>query len=861
MAPVDIYKAVFDTSSIGICLLSPELIILDVNEAFLKSSSRLRDQLIGFHLFSAFQPNPNDMADTGIAAAKESIIRAIRNRRADTLALQRFPILITPEYGEPFYEERYWSAMNTPIYDEAARLTCIVHTTIDVTELVTSKQQLEDGIEDKAKLANLEANLVARAQAVHGLNKALNEERDRLLHLFDRSPGFVYFTKEPEHIIEQANEAFYALVGSRDLIGRSLREAFADVPPQGFCELHDVVFATGKSYVNHCIPIMLRRQEGGPLEQRFMDLIYQPIEDRTGKIIGICGQGQDITEAKRVQDELRWHDERWKLALEASGDGAWDWDLASDQIYYPHSYAVLLGYEDEKTIINFEEFKSVIHPDDLDKVLTKIELHFAGFNKTYSCEFRIQIKTGAWIWVLGRGAVVSRDEIGTPTRMVGTITDITESKKTEQKIWYEANFDNLTDLPNRRLFRDRLDQQIKNADRFDTCLALLFIDLDRFKEINDLLGHDAGDQLLVEAARRIQKCVRATDTVARLGGDEFTVILTDFDKKLHVEEICNKLLDSLTSKFTLGKEEAYISASIGLTIYPTDADNSEALIRNADQAMYNAKKLGRNRFSIFSKEMQDEAYARLKMTGELREALSQHQFQVLYQPIVELSTGRVTKAEALLRWYHPTMGTISPVDFIPLAEESGLINQIGDWVFMKATSASLEFSKKSGATFEISVNRSAVQFLNTSNDFNWARYLKDKGMPKNSISVEITEGMLVDATSKVVETLLEYRDAGIQVAIDDFGTGYSSMAYLKEFDIDYLKIDQSFIRDIHSNPSSSAIARSIIAMAHELDLKVVAEGIETREQQDVLLEAGCDYGQGFLFAKPMPFSSLISLVH
>jgi diguanylate cyclase (GGDEF)-like protein/PAS domain S-box-containing protein len=592
-----------------------------------------------------------------------------------------------------------------------------------------------------------------------------------------------------------------------------------------------------------------------------MDLIYQPIKDSTGKIVGICGQGQDITEAKRVQDELRWHDERWKLALEASGDGVWDWDLSADQIYYPYSYAVLLGYEEEKTIISFDEFKNIIHPDDLDLVLTQVEMHFAGINKTYSCEFRIRIKSGAWIWVLGRGAVVSRDEIGNPTRMVGTITDITESKKTEQKIWYEANFDNLTDLPNRRLFRDRLDQKIKNADRFDNCLALLFIDLDRFKEINDLWGHDAGDQLLVEVSRRIQNCVRASDTVARLGGDEFTVILTDFDKKLHVEEICNKLLESLTSRFSLGKEEAYISASIGVTIYPTDADNSEALIRNADQAMYNAKKLGRNQFSLFSKEMQDEAYARLKLTGELREALSQDQFEVFYQPIVELATGAITKAEALLRWSHPALGDVSPSDFIPLAEESGLINQIGDWVFKKAALASRELSRKSGANFEISVNRSAVQFLNTSNDFSWAQHLRDLDMPKHSISVEITEGMLVDATSKVIETLLEYRDAGIQVAIDDFGTGYSSMAYLKEFDIDYLKIDQSFVQDIHSNPSSSAIARSIIAMAHELDLKVVAEGIETKEQQDVLLEAGCDYGQGFLFSKPVTFDSFISLVH
>jgi len=860
MVPLAIYKAVFDTCSIGSYLLSPELVILDVNDAFLRSSSRKREQLIGRHLFDVFEANPQDPDDTGLEAFRKSLARVMETRKADTLAIQRYPIKIYPEDGEPYFEERYWSAVTTPIYDEQGDLACICHTTIDVTELVKMRHQLQAVFKDKSEFDSLEANVFTRAQAIQELNKALNEERDRLRHLFDRSPGFVYFTQGPDHILEQANEAFYTLVGRRDVTGKSLRETFPEVALQGFFELHDVVFSTGQRYVNHGVPILLRRSNDGMLEQRYMDLVYEPIRDREGRVTGICGQGVDITETKRIQDDLRRHDEGWKLAMEASGDGVWDWNLLTNDIYYPYPWAQRLGYGEERPIIRSDEWRQMIHPDDLPHVEDKVEQHLQGNTKNYACEYRLTDGEGGWRWVLARGAVVEHDERGVPARMVGTVTDISESKSIEQKIWYEANFDNLTDLPNRRLFRDRLEQEMKKADRFGHCVALLFIDLDRFKEVNDLWGHDTGDLLLVEAARRISSCVRASDTVARLGGDEFTVILTDFQGQLHVEEISNKLLQSLTSGFYLGGEEANISASIGITLYPTDADNAEALIRNADQAMYNAKKSGRNQFSFFTRAMQDEAFARLKLIGELREALDHKEFQVVYQPIVELATGKITKAEALLRWNHPQMGAINPTRFIPLAEESGVINQVGDWVFRQATSASLELSERFGTGFEISVNRSAIQFQSSGSEFNWADHLKSLGIQKYSISVEITEGMLVDATPKVIETLLQYRDAGIQVAIDDFGTGYSSMAYLKEFDIDYLKIDQSFIQDIDVNPSSSAIARSIIAMAHELDLKVVAEGIETEGQKDVLLEAGCDFGQGFLFSEPLPLPIFIDRI-
>jgi diguanylate cyclase (GGDEF)-like protein len=436
--------------------------------------------------------------------------------------------------------------------------------------------------------------------------------------------------------------------------------------------------------------------------------------------------------------------------------------------------------------------------------------------------------------------------------MTGMTSDISEKKQSDELIWHHANFDSLTALPNRRLFRDRLDQEVKRAHRSGLQIGLLFIDLDRFKEANDLLGHDVGDLLLKQAALRLSACVRESDTVARLGGDEFTIILTELDNPAYVEQLAQKALDTLAEPFRLGNEVVYLSASIGITLYPADAGGPEELIRNADQAMYAAKKAGRNQFSYFTRSMQEKAHIRLRLGGDLRNALGAGQLEVHYQPIVDLSTGQIAKAEALLRWHHPKLGLVDPAQFIPLAEESGLINEIGDWVFKQAASCSQRWSAQSNAPLQIGVNKSPLQFISHSREMNWADYLKQLGLSGSSISVEITEGLLLNASADVAEQLLQYRDAGIQVTIDDFGTGYSSMAYLKKFDIDYLKIDQSFVRDMEADAGNRTIAESIIVMAHKLGMQVIAEGIETIAQKELLIAAGCDYGQGFLFSAAVP---------
>jgi diguanylate cyclase (GGDEF)-like protein len=382
----------------------------------------------------------------------------------------------------------------------------------------------------------------------------------------------------------------------------------------------------------------------------------------------------------------------------------------------------------------------------------------------------------------------------------------------------------------------------------------MLIDLDHFKEINDTMGHDAGDFLLVDAAQRILHCVRESDTVARMGGDEFVVILPDIEDPSNIERIAQKIIGKLASPFLLGEEKAFISASVGITLYPADADNMEALLKNADQAMYVAKNMGRNRMSYFTPVLQENAQKRMRLINDLRDALASDQFRVYYQPIVELATGEIHKAEALIRWMHPTRGMVNPSEFIPLAEETGMIVEIGDWVLHQAMHQVKRLQASHHKGFQISVNKSPVQIRsdNPLKAAEWLQELEMHGLHASSLVVEITEGVLLDDDGNVRDRLLASRDAGIQVAIDDFGTGYSSLAYLRKFDIDYLKIDQTFINNLGEHPDDMALCEAIIVMAHKLGLKVIAEGVETEQQRQLLLAAGCNYAQGFLFSKAIP---------
>ena len=567
-----------------------------------------------------------------------------------------------------------------------------------------------------------------------------------------------------------------------------------------------------------------------------------------------------LQQQTQIESSLQVSEERWKFALEGAGDGVWDWDLQTNQVFRSVRWKEIYGYTNDEIEATADYGRALVHPDDLQHALNDIYAYLEGETDIFVSEFRLLCKDGTWKWTLSRGMLVGRTQDGKPLRMIGTHTDISTRKQSEAEVVRLAHYDLITNLPNRVLFLDRLKQDIKKANRENQTITLMYLDLDRFKEINDTLGHDMGDFLLKETARRLESCVREMDTVARLGGDEFTLILNNLDNQSSIERIAQEILDKLAKPFQLGNELIYITTSIGISIYPEDGHDVEELLKNADQAMYAAKQNGRNRYHYFTAAMQEAALTRMHLIRDLRIALNASQIRVFYQPIVELATGSIYKAEALIRWQHPTRGLVSPAEFIPAAEETGLIIEIGDWVFSEAANQVAKW-RLHHPGFQISVNKSPVQFRSGSkNHVDWIDHLHSLGLNGQSIAVEITEGLLLDARDSVINQLNALRAAGIQIAIDDFGTGYSSLAYLRKFHIDYVKIDQSFTSNIRAGSSDMVLCEAIIVMAHKLGMKVIAEGIETQEQLDLLLGADCDYGQGYWFSRPVPATEFEKLL-
>lgn len=444
---------------------------------------------------------------------------------------------------------------------------------------------------------------------------------------------------------------------------------------------------------------------------------------------------------------------------------------------------------------------------------------------------------------------------------IAYIRDISKRKRAETIIWNQANFDSLTNLPNRNLFMQRLEHEALSCDRSKLSLALLYVDLDRFKAVNDSLGHDMGDLLLVEVASRLKKSVREVDTVSRPSGDEFIIILGQIDDQLAVERICQQLLDALSEPLKLENKVVYPTASIGVSFYPDDANDIEILRRNADQAMYAAKASGRNRYQFYTSEIQERAQRKRQIITDLREAVNQSQFEVYYQPIVSLLDGSFTRAEALLRWHHPETGMVSPAVFIPLAEEIGLIGEIGNWVFYQASQQVKNWRHQFNSDIQVSINTSPLQWIDETTGMNqWFTHLIEQEIDGTAINVEIAESLLKDASDHITNRLLEFRDANIQIAIDDFGTGYSSLSHLKQFDINYLKIDQGFVRNLDHEQNDLVLCEATIAMAHKLGIQVIAEGVETKSQDRILREIGCDFGQGYLYSRPMSAIDFTALI-
>jgi len=526
--------------------------------------------------------------------------------------------------------------------------------------------------------------------------------------------------------------------------------------------------------------------------------------------------------------------------------GTWDWESSNDEHYWSDGLYDILDLDKEQKA-SMKQFLIALHEDDRVRV-RQIMLQALKEKLPFELEARIRLSNGDERVVQQRGLVkqVGKND---RVRMTSIVYDITERKESEKRLAYLANYDTLTGMPNRNLFQDRLKHAMAQAERQKGEVALLYLDLDHFKAVNDALGHHAGDELLIEASHRIRQNIRDGDTAARLGGDEFTIVIERFDDNAQVAVVAEHVLKSLNKSYQIDTHEVFVSASIGITFYPTDGGDVDTLLKNADSAMYLAKEEGRNSYHFYTEELNQRAHERLHLENSLRLALERDEFQLHFQPQIELDSGRIIGAEALLRWA-PDQDPISPARFIPVLEETGLIVPVGRWVLEQSCKAAKGWQEQGFTGFRIAVNLAAKQLRQVDIVQQIQEVLHLCDLAPEYLEIELTESTLVD-TSISKQNLQRLEKMGVRLAIDDFGTGYSSLSYLKQYSVDVLKIDRTFIQDICKDSDDDAVTSAIVALSHQLDMKVIAEGVETLEQLEFLKKLNCDQAQGFLIGRPM----------
>lgn len=662
--------------------------------------------------------------------------------------------------------------------------------------------------------------------------EALLKEMSSMAHIgaweFDLVSGRATWTSEVAKIHETAEDDDRSIAhclsyyhgDNHDKVEQALRRAIAEREPADI----EVEMTTARG------------------NRKWVRAISLPVVEND-KVVRVRGTMQDISERRHLEESMRMANLIYQTSLEAIAVTDGDNNIVDVN----PAYLRQTGRTAEEVA---GRTPSVFCSDMHDAAFYERMREDLALRDQWQGEIWDRTPDGALVARLVHIRVV-RDPDGKVYRHILHFNDITEQKLKDEQIWKQTNFDPLTGLPNRRLFVDRLEQEIKKCHGSGCQLGLMFFDLDRFKHINDSFGRARGDRALQEMTRRLGSRIPETATLSRLGGDSFALLVSPLDKRLQLDMLAEALIDAIAAPLPIEGDHAYVTASVGIAVYPDDAGDAEELLRHAEQAMHLAKQDGRARFSYFTRSAQREAQAKLALTNDLRHALARHELQLYYQPIVEMASGRIRKAEALLRWAHPVHGMISPARFIPLAEESGLILPIGEWVFDEAIASIQRWQRKFGNLVELSVNNSPVQFEQVG-DCEWVERLSRSGLPPSSLTVEITEGVLLKDSDQVRRCLRRLHEHGTKVSIDDFGTGYSALSYLKHLDVDYLKIDKSFVANLAEDASDQALTGSIIDMAHKLGIQTIAEGVETTAQRDLLAGFGCDYVQGHLYSRAVP---------
>lgn len=549
--------------------------------------------------------------------------------------------------------------------------------------------------------------------------------------------------------------------------------------------------------------------------------------------------------------------------------GSWRWDFATDRMHWSDEVFRILGCDPARTDAGVPALLARVHPEERAELDTALR-SLRDLGKVDELIHRFLMADGTTRYVRIH-TEVSRDQDGRPLQAFGALQDITENKAAEQRIHQLAYYDRLTQLPNRQRFVDNLVVALEQAKRAKRMVAVLSLDLDQFKRINDTLGHAVGDGVLTTVARRLRDTLRDGDAItrllpgddaalARLGGDEFCVLLSQMSSFQDAAKVAQRILDVIRRPIEVDGHELFTTTSIGIALFPGDGDDADALLKNADAAMYFAKSQGRNNYRFYGKEMNSRALERLAMETKLRRAIDRDEFELHFQPKLDLRDRHVAGVEALLRWRPPDMGMVPPMEFIPLAEESGLIVAIGEWVLWRAAQQAVAWSQAGLPPIHMAVNIAGMHFQQPGFVDFVAKVLRDTGLEPGRLELEVTESMLMDTRVATLDTLRRLKAMGLRLSIDDFGTGYSSLAYLKQFPVDALKVDRSFVKDMPGADDDAAIASAIIAMAHSLRLEVVAEGVETQAQLAFLAERGCEYVQGFLIAQPLPARELEALL-
>lgn len=561
----------------------------------------------------------------------------------------------------------------------------------------------------------------------------------------------------------------------------------------------------------------------------------------------------------KAEEALFESEERYKLAMLGANDGIWDWEIRSNRIFFSQRWMNMLGYDNGDLGAFADTWFRLIHPGDLDRFRDALQANLDGAGAPFACDHRMRHRDGTYLWMLTRGAVV-RDADGKPSRMAGSQTDITQRRLADERLQHDAYHDPLTGLANRALFQRALERSLRRYKEHRERFAVLFIDLDRFKAVNDSLGHMVGDQLLIAFGRRLEADVRPGDTVARVGGDEFVILLERLSGTGDVILVAERILAGLRGPFLLSGNEIFAAASIGIALSDSGYEDAEAVLRDADAALYKAKDAGKARYAIFDADMHALALRQLELVRDLRHALEREELEIYYQPIVYTHSGRLKGFEALARWNHPTRGQVPPKDFIPLAEETGLIQSIGQWVLYMSCRQLAEWrAAYADEALSISVNISPRMFLEPALASIIAETLAQAGLPADALHLEITEGLLMDpqCAGRALERL---KQLGVRIHLDDFGTGFSSLSYLQKYPVDTLKIDRSFTMELGLQHDAEAIFRAIVGLARNLDISVIVEGVENRQQLALIQSMGCEAVQGFLFAQPLDATAAAAFI-